>query len=111
MDMAEERAHEGICTFARSFDRNQVDTWVIRAVHDELQQQVKFPEGACPLRASDTLEKDLKIDPDDIEDLLPVVTQRTGRSLEHTERNPFFGKIETVGDFVLFINNQPKVNA
>ncbi|QOX77499.1 hypothetical protein FY034_00590 [Trichlorobacter lovleyi] len=109
MGMTEERAHEGICTFARSFDRNQVDTWVIRAVHDELQQQVKFPEGACPLRASDRLEKDLKIDPDDIEDLIPVVAQRAGRSLEHTERNPFYKKISTAGDVVLFINAQPHI--
>ena len=107
--MADERANEEICTFARSFERNQVDTWILRAVHEELQHHMKFPEGICPLRASDRLEKDLKIDPDDIEDLIPVVAQRTGRSLEHTERNPFFGKIETVSDFVLFINNQPKI--
>ena len=72
---------------------------------------MKFPEGTCPLRTSDKLEKDLKIDPDDIEDLIPVVAQRTGRCLENTERNPFFGKIETVGDLVLFINNQPRLNA
>ncbi len=110
-EMAEKRANEGICTFARSFERNQVDTWILRAVHEEFQHYMKFPEGTCPLRASDRFEKDLKIDPDDIEDLIPVVAQRTGRSLEHTEKNPFFGKIETVGDFVLFINNQPRVNA
>ncbi|RII24945.1 MAG: hypothetical protein CXR30_19450 [Geobacter sp.] len=110
-EMADERSNEGICSFARSFERNQVDTWILRAVHEELQHYMKFPEGTCPLRASDRLEKDLKIDPDDIEDLIPIVAQRTGRSLEHTERNPFFGKIETVGDFVLFINNQPRVNA
>ena len=110
-EKTDERANEGICTFVRSFDRNQVDAWILRAVHEELQHYMKFPEGTCPLRASDRLEKDLKIDPEDIEDLIPVVAQRTGRSLEQTERNPFFGKIETVSDFVLFINNQPKVNA
>lgn len=108
-DRADERVNEGICTFARSFDRDQVDTWVIRAVHDELQQHVKFPGGTYPLRASDKLEKDLKIDPDDIEDLLPVLAQRTGRSLEHTEKNPFSGKISTAGDIVLFINAQPNL--
>ena len=110
-EMADERADEGICTFARSFERNQVDTWILRAVHEELQHYLKFSAGTCPLRASDRFEKDLKIDPDDIEDLIPVVAQRTGRSLEYTEKNPFFGKIETVGDFVLFINNQPRENA
>lgn len=109
--LAGERVDESICTFAKSFDRKQVDTWVIRAVHEELQQYVKFSNGTCPLRASDELEKDLNIDPDDIEDAIPIVAQRTGRSLEQTEKNPFFGKIETVGDFVLFINNQPRLIA
>jgi hypothetical protein len=91
--MADERENEGIYTFARLFERNQVDTWILRAVHEELQHYMKFPVGTCPLRASDKLEKELKIDPDDIEDLIPVVAQRTGRSLENTEKNPYFGKI------------------
>jgi len=108
---ADERLDESICTFARSFERTQVDTWIIRAAHEELQQYMKFPNGVCPLRASDRLENDLKIDPEDIEDLIPIVAQRTGHSLEDTEKNPFYGKITTVGDFVLFINSQPKISA
>ena len=109
--MTDERTNEGICTFARSFDRKEVDTWIIRAVHEELQPQMMFPEGTCPLRASDKLEEDLIIDPEEIEDLIPRVAQLTGRSLEDTERNPFYGKITTVGDIVLFINGQPKISA
>ena len=107
--LAEDRANESICTFARAFDRKQVDTWIIRAVHEELQKYVKTPNGTCPLSAADKLEKDLEIDPDDIEELIPIVAQRAGRNLEHTERNPYYGKIVTVGDFVLFMNYQPKI--
>src|SRR5689334_16448601 len=31
------RDGESICQFARSFDRHRVDTWVIRAVYEQLQ--------------------------------------------------------------------------
>jgi hypothetical protein len=31
------RPGESICTFARSFGRRAADTWVIRAVYEELQ--------------------------------------------------------------------------
>lgn len=109
--LANERVDESICTFARSFDRKQVDTWVIRAIYEELQLYAEFPNGTCPLNASDNLEKVLNVDPEEIEDLIPIVAQRTGRSLENTEVNPYYGKIKTVGDFVLFINSQPKIIA
>jgi hypothetical protein len=109
MKLAEYRENESICTFAKAFGRKQVDTWIIRAVHEELQKYVKIPNGTCPLSATDNLENDLEIDPDDIEELIPIVAQRTGRNLEHTENNPYYGKIVTVGDFVLFINCQPKI--
>lgn len=111
MTLANERVDESICTFARSFDRKRVDTWVIRAVYDELQQYATFRDGTCPLNASDKLEKDLNIDPEDIEDVIQIVAQRSVRSLENTEINPYYGKITTVGDFVLFINSQPRIAA
>jgi hypothetical protein len=72
---------------------------------------VTFPDGLCPIRASDKLEKDLSIDPEEIDDLVSIVAQRTGRSLENAESNPCFGKITSVGDLVLFINGQPVIAA
>jgi hypothetical protein len=36
--LAESRAGESICEFARCFERHQVDTWVIRAVYEQLQE-------------------------------------------------------------------------
>ena len=99
------RAGKGICEFAREFNARVTDTWIIRAVYEEVQ--------AClgcefPLRACDRLQEDLYIDPDDLDMVIAMrVAERTGRSLEQPERNPHYDKIVTVGDLVNFFNNQP----
>jgi hypothetical protein len=61
-----------------------------------------------PLRSNDLIEKDLEIDPDDIYDLLSEDADRAGYDLSECESNPYFGKIKTIADFVLFISHQPK---
>lgn len=104
------RTTESICTFARGFDRKAVDTWIIRAVHEELQMYVKHSGGLCPIRATDRFEEDLHIDPEEMDELLPVIAQRTGRSTDNTESNPYFGKVSTVGDLVHFVNCQPRAS-
>lgn len=38
--LAQEREGESICDFARAFDTRTTDTWVIRAVYEQLQQQL-----------------------------------------------------------------------
>lgn len=38
--MAQGRAGESICQFARSIDCRRVDTWVVRAVYEELQRSL-----------------------------------------------------------------------
>jgi hypothetical protein len=101
--IAAERSDESICTFARSFDCRAIDTWIIRAVFDEVSDGVTFPP-----RAEDSLEKDLKFDPDTIDEVVEVVAQRASRSLENYEQNPFYGKLVTVSDLVMFFANQPK---
>jgi hypothetical protein len=103
------RDEESICTFARSFSTRHVDTWVIRAAHQEIQQLMKSYVPAFAVRASDLLLDDLHIDSDDIEDLLVDIAARSGHSLDGTENNPFYGKINTVRDLVLFINAQPRL--
>lgn len=102
------RDEESICTFARSFSTRHVDTWVIRAAHQEIQQLMKSYIPAFPVRASDSLLDDLNVDSDDIEDLLVDIAARSGHSLDETEKNPFYGKINTVCDLVLFVNAQPR---
>ena len=106
--MSRIRDGESICNFALSFDTRQTDTWVIRAAHQEIQQLLKSSMPDFPVRASDSLLDDLHIDADEMEDLVADIAARSGHSLDETEANPFFGKINTVSDLVLFMNAQPR---
>lgn len=109
--MAAAREGESICQFARSFDTRRVDTSVIRAVYETLQQELDFAHPAFPVRASDTLQV-LLCDPDDLDmAVAPEVGRRAGRSLDDVEANPYYGKVKSVTDLVMFFNVQPKANA
>ena len=103
--IATERQAESICTFARSFDCRATDTWIVRAVFEELASYVQFP-----LRPDDRLEADLKIDPDDIDDIAEAIAQRSGRPLEGCEVNPLWGEVTTIRELVEFFVNQPRQN-
>lgn len=103
--MKAERAGESIGTFARSFDLKTIDTWVVRAVYEELQ----FYVPDAPLRKADSI-LDLRLDYEDLEmEVIPNISKRTGRSLKNYESNPHFGEVKTVEGLVLFFNAQPKV--
>lgn len=104
-----ERQNESICTFARSFDARNTDTWVIRAVYEDLQEYVGHDE-LVPIRADDHLEKDLGIDDEDLDiDLVVSIAHRCKRSLDDTKSNPMYDKVVTVRDLVEFFNFQPLV--
>lgn len=110
--VAEAREGESICEFAREFDTREVDTWIIRAVYEEVQWQLKPVHAAFPLRASDRLKEDLRLDDDDLDmDVAVRIEQRTGRSLDESRSNPYFGKVITVRDLVLFFQSQAKRSA
>jgi len=100
--IARVRIGESVCGFARAFDYRRVDTWIIRAVYEEFS-------GRFPLRASDNIEQDLRIDGDDLDDMVGHIAQRIGRSLERCENNPMFGKVRTLRDLVIFLHHQPRV--
>ena len=101
--VAAQRPGESICTFARGFDYRRTDTRVIRAVYEELQ-----PLTAFPLRASDKLEDDLKLDGEDLDlDIVPTLIERMGRSLDDAKNNPYWGRVHTVADLVAFFCAQP----
>jgi hypothetical protein len=103
--LAATRCGEGICEFARAFNARVTDTWIIRAVYEEVQTCLG---SEFPLRASDRLQEDLHIDPDDLDMVIALqVSQRTGRSLKEPERNPYYARIFTVGDLVNFFDHQP----
>lgn len=105
------RERDSICTFTRFFDFRNVDTWIIRAVYEEIQF---FIGEQVPIRPRDNIYDDLKIDPDDFEmdhkfDIVGNIADRTGRSLDGYEQNPYYGKVNTVEDLVMFFNLQPKL--
>ena len=106
--MAQSRAGESICQFARSIDCRRVDTWVVRAVYEELQRSLSAVV-AVPLRLTDNLQRDLRLDADDLDDLVADMAQRARRSLADTSANPLFGKVTTVGDLVEFLQAQPRL--
>lgn len=100
-----------ICEFAREFDSKVVDTWVVRAVYEQLQAALPTKQNV-PIKASDNLFDTLMLDEDDLDlDLSEEIAQRTGRSLESYESNPYYGKVTTARNLVLFFNHQARVNA
>jgi len=99
---AETRRGESICTFARSFDCRTVDTWIVRATYDELSY-------AFPVRASDRFQQDLRFADEDLDDSGGSIARRCGRSMARCEENPFYEKVHTVRDLVMFLNRQPLV--
>jgi hypothetical protein len=82
--LKKEREEESICTFARALPARAHDTWVVRAVYEEL-----FRLARVPIRPTDDLKKDLKIDPDDLEDAAFDIARRAGRSMDCTKEIHF----------------------
>jgi hypothetical protein len=106
--LASFRPGNPLCGFARSMDLRSVDPWVVRAAFEELQPY--FPQQArpFPIHPADRLVDDFHIDPDDIEDIARDIAASAGYSLDHTERNPLYGRVDTVGNLIQFFTHQPK---
>jgi hypothetical protein len=106
--LAAERRGESVCTFARSFDLRVTDPRVVRAVYEEIQSYYAGSVERLPVRATDRIEEDLRLDWDDLDDLARDVAARAGRLMDQPERNPFYGRVRTVWDLVLFLDYQPR---
>ena len=107
--LAESRGSESICDFARFFDRRTTDTWIIRAVYEELANYLEIDGRSTPVRPSDKWDKDLNIDSEDLAELVACMAFRAQRSLDGAEQNPLWGKVYTVADIVVFLESQPKI--
>jgi hypothetical protein len=108
--LASSRSGESICTFVDSFDCRSTDTWVLRAVYEELSGLLAIDGHPFPVKADDQCcEKGLKIDPEDLAELAADAAIRAGRSMDDAEQNPFYGKVHTVRDLVSFLEHQPKL--
>jgi hypothetical protein len=101
--MSEERKEESICSFARALPARHHDTWVVRAVYEELSRVVQVP-----VRPSDDLEKDLGLHPDDRDEIAFQIAYRAGRSMSDTPKNPLFDRVKTVADMVTFFEHQKR---
>jgi hypothetical protein len=108
--LAQERHGESICTFARSLNYRRLDTKIIRAVHEELQEYLKHVCPAFPVRAADHVEEVYQIDPEDYEDMVVAIADRVGRSLADFERNPYYHQSSTVAGLIEFLCAQPKAS-
>ncbi|WP_444896217.1 hypothetical protein [Microbulbifer sp. SSSA005] len=77
------------------------------------QLQAALPtKQLVPIQTSDDFFKTLKLDEDDLYlDLIEEIAQRTGRTLEDYQSNPYFGKVTTVRNLVLFFNHQARGEA
>jgi hypothetical protein len=106
--LAKERKGENIGTFAKSLDYRNIDTWIIRAVYEEIQSELGFKEIDIPIRTSDNLENDLQLDDEDLFYIYSRVAIRAGISDKDGNKNPYYDKVETVEDMILFLNTQPK---
>ena len=110
-NLCKERSGLSICEFAREFDPKVVDTWIIRAVYEQLQAALPTKQNV-PIKASDSLFDTLMLDEDDLDlDLVEEIAQRTSRSLEGYESNPYYGKVTTARNLVLFFNHQARASA
>ena len=110
-DLCKERKGLSICEFAKEFDVQAVDTWIIRATYEQLQAALPT-KHKVPIKASDKLFETLKLNEDDLDlELADEIAQRTARSLNDCEGNPYYGKVTTAGKLVLFFNHQANVNA
>lgn len=107
--LAASREGESICTFARSFDCRTIDTWIIRAVFDEMEPWCRYRGGRLPVRAGDDLYAVFGIIDEDVDDLVVAAGTRAGRAMDLADclDNPMRHKVATVADVVLFIHHQP----
>ncbi|WP_444886888.1 hypothetical protein [Microbulbifer sp. JMSA008] len=65
-ELCKDRYGLSICEFAREFDSKVVDTWVIRAVYEQLQAALPTKQSV-PIKASDSLFDTLLLDEDDLD--------------------------------------------
>ena len=106
--LAASRPGDPLCAGARSLDLRSVDPWVVRAAFEELQLYFPKQVRPFPIQHGDRLVDDLHIDPDAIEDIARDIAARAGYSLDHTDKNPLYAHVDTVGDLIQFFTHQPK---
>lgn len=110
--LATERGEANICEFARSFDYRNIDTKIIREVWNELHEYIgKYNAKPFPIKAEDLFTDIYKFDPDDLDDAYVAIARRLGIDTKDPEKNPYWNKVDSVKNLVLFLHNQPRLEA
>ncbi len=63
----------------------------------------------APLRPTDDVSKFWRIDPEDLDDIAYRVAHRARRSMDTTKKNPWYDRVFTIEDMILFFEHQPKL--
>ncbi|MDF1755704.1 MAG: hypothetical protein P1U89_23140 [Verrucomicrobiales bacterium] len=106
--LKEGRENDSICSFARSFDYRQIDTKAIRAVYESLQPYLRSKSKPFPIHREDRLLEDYGIDFEELEYIfIDDIGPSISRDFSNSESNPYFDRVKTVGDLVLFTHHQP----
>lgn len=110
--IAVERGEPNICEYARSFDYREIDTKILREVWNELQECLGKLEGKpFPIKADDMFKDTYNLDPDDLDEVYWAVADKLGIDTENPENNPYWNKVTSVKNLVLFLHNQPRLKA
>jgi hypothetical protein len=84
-----------------------VDPDAVRVVWEAVLPLTALRGPAIPLRPTDRFAADLGVDPEEVEELIPSLVERCGRSVGNWSANPYFAGLVTVGALVHFISAQP----
>lgn len=95
--LREKRGNQNIGTFAIALPAKKYDTWIVRAIYEELTIWTNVP-----IRPEDELKKDLKLQEDDIANILANVVERLNLQInENSENDP--PSPVTVTDLICFL--------
>jgi len=104
------RPNEDFGSFVRAFDllgAAPVDPWAVRVVWEAVLPLTALRGPAIPLRPTDRFALDLGVDLEEVEELIPSLVERCGRSVGNWSANPYYSGLATVGALVHFISAQP----
>ena len=104
------RPDDDFGSFVRAFtldDPVPVDPWAVRVVWEAVLPLTALRGPAIPLRPADRFTHDLGVDPEEVEELIPSLVGRCGRTVGNWSANPYYSGLDTVGALVHFISAQP----
>ena len=103
------RVGHDIGTFARMLPIRALDTWVVRATYDEIAAHIGSDANPFPVHPSDRLKADLGIDDENLCDIIFRIADRSARTTDDIDKNPYIAQIKTVGDVIQAVMWQQQI--